>query len=254
MLGCLFTGCVFLYEDWSVDEGVISSTDQTSQNPIWKLNSISTNSPRTSSTKLLGALITTTLPQLPLAITNVLYNSVWSTLSLCSEYQRYSRKRRGLRVTQPRGSQRRTYRFSMPYRHLIPQTIAWAVLHFLLSTTLTTSITNVRDALGQPTDSFLYTTQWMPGTSLLAVILYGTMFLLMLGQAGRRYDGTMPLASTCSAAISAACHPLDNEKEKTCETDALMYGHNEGLTEKRAHRAAFSAGKVKRLVDGVRYQ
>ena len=37
------------------------------------------------------------------------------------------------------------------------------------------------------------------------------MFILGVGSGLRRYKGGIPLAGSCSAAISAACHPLVDE-------------------------------------------
>ena len=208
-----------------------------------------------SSTSFVGSRLLTALPQIPVAITNVLYNSSWSTIALCAEYQRYAHRRRGLRVSMPRGGfQRSTYRLSMPIRYVIPQTTAWATMHFLLSETWTSSITNVRDALGRSTDQYLSTYQWMPGTWLIAVMLYSLMFLALAGQALRKYRGDMPLASTCSAAISAACHPLSTTDVETSATDAVQYGHNDGLSTEGTYRAAFSSGTVGPLMCGVRYR
>ena len=223
--------------------------------PIWSRSLLFTTSHSASDADLLRDLILSNLPQLSVSISNVLYNSSWTTIALCSEYKRYSSKRRGLRVSHPcGGAQRTTYRLSMPYRHIIPQTVAWATLHFLLSETLTSSFTNVRDALGRETNTYISTMQWMPGTSLLAILLYAVMNVALLSAVVRKYRDSMPLASTCSAAISAACHPLEANGVATHETDALRYGHNRGMTEKGAYRAAFSAADVRPLLVGARYQ
>ena len=147
MAGTLVAGCICL----SIFYSKIYPKTLTQ---AWTLNWASNGPFQTTSTSLIHNLVLTTLPQLALSITNVLYNSIWSTFALCSEYQRYSIRRRGLRVTKPQGSQRPTNRFSMPYRHLIPQTIVWTTLHFLVSTSVSASTMNVLDYPSRPTDQF----------------------------------------------------------------------------------------------------
>jgi hypothetical protein len=48
---------------------------------------------------------------------------------------------------------------------------------------------------------------------LVAIIIGIVLFLALIALGMRRYSGEMPLASTCSAAISALCHPPKEDGE-----------------------------------------
>ena len=48
------------------------------------------------------------------------------------------------------------------------------------------------------------------------------MIITMFGFGFKRYPAGMPIASTCSRAISAACHPLSGRYNEA--TEKLQYG------------------------------
>jgi len=49
------------------------------------------------------------------------------------------------------------------------------------------------------------------GLAAMSIGIVLMVFLIALG--ARRYSGEMPLVSTCSAAISALCHPPEEDAE-----------------------------------------
>ncbi|KAL8895289.1 MAG: hypothetical protein Q9192_003729 [Flavoplaca navasiana] len=62
-------------------------------------------------------------------------------------------------------------------------------------------------------ESAILTCGFSPGAILLAIILGVLILLGALILSFRRYDSDMPIASTSSAVISAACHPLENDPD-----------------------------------------
>ena len=58
-----------------------------------------------------------------------------------------------------------------------------------------------------PGDDKISSYGYSPGAIILTLVAGGVIALGALMLAARRYPPGMPLAATCSAAISAACHP-----------------------------------------------
>lgn len=135
-------------------------------------------------------------------------------MSFSKEWNDFAHQRRSLRVTSPRGSQRSTYFLSLPYRYLIPILTISIITHWILSQSLFLVAVDVFDENGslEISDSILTC-----GFSCIALIDFiATGWLVVLAGIGlglRRYRGGMPLAGSCSAAISAACHSSAEEAD-----------------------------------------
>lgn len=195
----------------------------------------------TEATKSLGAnafygtLILANLPQVILGLLWWLANSLLTKLLLAQRWARFIVKRSGLRMSSPKGQQRSSYVLSLPYRYSIPLIIASAVLHWLLSQATFVVQTRgfVCDLTSQSKDQFIRNDALdgsVIGYSTIAFIFALTIVLgisisiallamkslpsreLPPGEGGAGAgQGSlvtqMPLALSCSAAISAACHP-----------------------------------------------
>lgn len=135
-------------------------------------------------------------------------------MSFSKEWHDLSHHRRSLRVTSPRGQQRATYFLSLPYRYLIPIMIVSVATHWILSQSLFLVAIDVYDEDGtfDPSQSILSC-----GFSCIALIfLVGIGSLVLISGVGMglgRYKAGMPLAGSCSAALSAACHPPADEPD-----------------------------------------
>jgi uncharacterized membrane protein YhdT len=94
------------------------------------------------------------------------------------------------------------------------------------------------------------------GYSPLAIILVIIVALLMAAFAVlvglKRFKSGMPLAGSCSAAISAACHPVPG-LGKTVMTDAPLQWGVMGVTADGVAHCGFSSGQVEAPQDGVLY-
>lgn len=154
----------------------------------------------------------------------IMYNNVVYAMVFADEWARYGVDRKGLRVSEaPRGSQRTVYFFLMPYKLAIPIMMFSTGIHGMISQTL--FLVDV-EAYGHDlshgqgmmdykrTPQFDFSTTGFSPPGNAAVIILGAAMIAMLGLLSiRRLKSTMPVAGTCSAAISAACHPTDDEPE-----------------------------------------
>ena len=154
-------------------------------------------------------------PQPLLSFLFLTYNSLYTCMLLTQEWFSYAHQRKALRVTNPRGDQRSTYRLQLPYRYGIPLIILSGVLHLLVSQSL--FLVNVRQYSGNSTSEDYEDEMTALGYSCIAIIttilLSSNTIATGIAVGFRRYKGGMPLAGSCSAAISAACHQPSQDWE-----------------------------------------
>ena len=125
---------------------------------------------------------------------------------LAQEWSDYGHERKPLRVTSPTGSQRSTYRLQLPYRYGIPLLIVSGILHWLVSQSLflarVAKFSNGDEQIENDISTVGYSC-----VAIITVICFGGIVVISGILFGfRRYKTGMPLAGSCSAAISAACH------------------------------------------------
>ncbi|GLB20877.1 hypothetical protein AtubIFM61612_010825 [Aspergillus tubingensis] len=153
------------------------------------------------------------IPQIFLSVGYFLYNNLLTHMLLVAEYDDYASQRKPLRVSWPQGSQRSSYYLSLPYRYGIPLMVASMLLHWLVAGSLFFIQINSFDALGETIDTLqLIGCGYGPIAIVFALILGGVMTCTVVGLGMRRFASQMPIAGSCSAAISAACHPTEGEE------------------------------------------
>lgn len=158
--------------------------------------------------KVIPMILLANSPQVPVSIAYFLYNNVLTIMLLAAEYNDYARQRKPLRVSWPRGLQRSTYYLSLPYRYSIPLLVSHMVLHWLVSQSLFYVEVLPYDFYGKPKPSRrLVTCGFSPIAIIFGIGLGSSMVFAILGLGLRRFQTNIPLAVSCSAAISAACHP-----------------------------------------------
>lgn len=182
-------------------------------------------------------------PQLLVSGLYLLYNGLITTMLAADEWNGYISERKTLRLSCPRGIQRSSYFLSLPLRYGVPLSLASGLLHWLFSQSLfiVASISFVTpDFHYVPTDDA--TIIGFSAMGLMLSLIVGVLLALAPLPLGflRSYEGPkksetpgqtaytaenstsendtehgsttdpaaypMPLVSTCSAAISAACH------------------------------------------------
>ncbi|KAL9122400.1 MAG: hypothetical protein Q9187_001037, partial [Circinaria calcarea] len=207
---------------------------------------------------LTANVIVANTPQLLISFVAVFYNGLLTCMLLSSEANDFARRRKTLRVSRPRGPQRSTYWLQLPYRYAVPLLVAMGALHWLVSQSIFLARVNIYDKYGHlaPTatsnaylkpQNSLSSCGWSPKAIIFALILGGAIILTLYLLGFRKYDAGMPVVGSCSAAISAACHRLD-EGPEVAELP-LKYGVL-GAGSDSVDRAGFAAGEVRRLAAG----
>ncbi|KFA73523.1 hypothetical protein S40288_05772 [Stachybotrys chartarum IBT 40288] len=165
---------------------------------------------------LLTSVLLANFPQVVLSILYVIYNALFTSLSVASEWNSYGYRKKGLRVsTGAKGDQRESYFLQLPYKISLPLISLSGILHWLISQSLFIIALEEYDikpgrllAMETRGALSLITVGWSPLGSVIILVISAAaiLFLLVVGCVPLRRTG-MPIAGNCSAAIAAACHP-----------------------------------------------
>ena len=199
---------------------------------------------------LLTALIAN-IPQLLLSFLFLTYNGLYTCMLLADEWSGYAHEKKPLRVTKPSGSQRSTYRLQLPYKYIIPLMITSTILHWLVSESLFLARINLFTRIGQEDAGNSVSTIGYSCIPILVVIILGSITVLLgLFNGLRKYKPGMPLAGSCSAAISAACHLP--EEDVNAPEKPVLWGVVE-MKEDGVGHCSFTSLKAEDPVEGERY-
>lgn len=141
-------------------------------------------------------------------------NALLTCLCVAQEWGRLdSFERKSLRVSHPKGTQRSHYFLSLPYRFSVPLITSATLLHFFISQSIFPIRTAYLTLEGKREPSGDGT---VIGYSILGIILSlvsGVLVLTVILIVGcfPRYRSIIPMASTSSIAIAAACHRPDED-------------------------------------------
>ncbi|PKY07948.1 hypothetical protein P168DRAFT_331255 [Aspergillus campestris IBT 28561] len=186
---------------WNLGFGTVSPS------AIMRTNSYSTYY------RFLPTVLLANAPQIIVSMAYFLYNSTLTSMLIATEYDGYGTDRKPLRVSWPKGLQRSTYYLSLPYRYSICLLSASAALHWLISQSLFFVAIIPHSIDGTPTpNSERVTCGFSPLSIIFAMSLGVLMVGAILALGMRRFKSNIPLAGSCSAAISAACHPLSDDE------------------------------------------
>ena len=145
---------------------------------------------------------------------DITYNRLFTCMAFSKEWNIFATRRQPLRVTSPRGDQISTYFLSLPYRYILPILGTSIATHWTLSQSLFLVAIDVFDSSGNLDTSQTILTCGFSCIALIFLIAIGWVVLLVgVGLGFRRFKGGIPLVGSCSAAISAACHPLPDETD-----------------------------------------
>ena len=140
----------------------------------------------------------------------------------------------------------------LPYRYIVPVMVLMVVLHWLTARSLFFVQMTTYDVQGNPVpsvqvDGCIYS----PLAIFFAVIVGSVLIIALLGCSLFRLHPGIPVASSCSLAISAAAHA--NEKDAAIKP--LMYGVILPKPSEKRDRAkvGFSCHDVGPLIDGETY-
>lgn len=160
---------------------------------------------------LLYNIILANAPQIGLSVLYLLFNNLLTTLSIIREWNGFRKAKKRLRISQDAsGSQISTRFLSLPTLDSACLMIISALLHWLMSESLFYIHVNVLDPNGNSvlSDQLNCIGYSVLGMMIVLIILgvltFTTWMLSLLG----RFPAGMPVVGSCSAGISAACHPI----------------------------------------------
>ena len=199
---------------------------------------------------LLRIIILANSPQVLLSFLFMTYNGLFTCMLLAEEWNGFAHERKPLRVTSPEGEQRSTYRLQLPYRYGIPLLILSGTLHWLVSQSLFLARVSAFDEQGVEQTSLSISTIGYSCIAIITVIILGTIVVILgIAFGFRRYKPGMPLVTSCSAAISAACHRPDGDEDAASKR--VMWGVV-GAQDGVGH-CCFTSWEVERPVEGEWY-
>lgn len=219
---------------------------------------------------LIAAIIVANTPQLFLSGIYFWYNSILTSMAMAMEWDQFGFLRKGIRVSSsPRGSQRSSRLLQLPYRLAIPLMVTSGVLHWLASQSLfLANVDYIRSDPPIPKESRLVTYESSRpfgelyfstcGYSLLAIlflIFIGLLMIVVLAIISlTRFKTGIPVAGSCSAALSAACHGYAKGGPEASERP-VQWGEVlvEGADGTVKRRCAFSHEEVSEPIDGRIY-
>ncbi|KAG9686786.1 hypothetical protein KCU95_g11437, partial [Aureobasidium melanogenum] len=203
---------------------------------------------------LLENVLLTNTPQLAITFVYICYNNCLTKMLLGQEYSGYARQRKPLRVSRPEGVQRSTYRLQLPYRYSIPLMTTMAVLHWLVARSIFLVQIKVFDYDGIELADSISACGYSAMAIVLSLFVSGILIVALLANGVRRLESGMPLASSCSLAVTAACHTGPGDED--ARLLPLKYGvviSEESNSDSEYEHACFSSKEVTPLVEGHLY-
>ncbi|RPA75210.1 hypothetical protein BJ508DRAFT_332329 [Ascobolus immersus RN42] len=206
------------------------------------------------SSNVIRAVLVANAPQLLISFIYLIYNSIYTCMLLAHEWSTYAYTRKPLRVSYPSGDQKSTYFLQLPYRYAIPLTGGSLLLHWLVSQSLFFSQVRVIDYGQRNYTPSLTWERSVCGYSPLAIILALVVSFVLLAAplviGFQKFKKDIPVVGSCSAAISAACHPRPDEMGSGMSLKDLQWGvvsHEAGdNTKGHCTFSALPVSKVKR--------
>ncbi len=177
----------------------------------WAVSSLSNKA-----TAIVLSVLIANLPQLILSLLYFSINGLCTSMSLANEWSQLSvssalKSRAGaktLRCSNPEGQQRATYFLQLPFRFAVPLISVAAIIHWLISQSIFLGVVTIYDEVGNLQENFAVATCGFSPLAMILVIMSGAFLGLgIVGLSRLKLNEGMRIVGSCSAAISAACHP-----------------------------------------------
>jgi hypothetical protein len=168
------------------------------------------------STSLVQMAIVANLPQIALALVYFSYGSILTILFTAEYWSRFACKAQTVMVSTKIAKQQQTmWALGSPWPYAIFLIVVQVILHWLVSQSLFVVQVFTQQSDGSRfKDPAIINCGYSPIAILFATVVGGFMLLGVLILMFRRFrDGSPPVASTNSVALSAACHPLTFEED-----------------------------------------
>ncbi|KAE8398432.1 hypothetical protein BDV37DRAFT_31457 [Aspergillus pseudonomiae] len=169
--------------------------------------------------------IVANLPQLLLSGLYFMYNAVLTGMATAYEWSLFAYQQTTLRVTLPRGAQRETYWLQLPWRYSLPLLACSTVIHWLISQSIflinlkiyqpsNELLTRPNTHFPSASDSGIITAcGYSPLAIITALAVAILMFAVLTTVSTFKLKPDIPVIGSCSVAISAACHPPEEDSD-----------------------------------------
>lgn len=204
---------------------------------------------------ILASILIANLPQTILSFLYLHLNGLLTTMWLASEWGDFAHERKTLRVSRPRGAQRSTHFLQLPYKIALPLMVLSGVLHWLISQSIFLAVVAEYSPSGKLSSPVaIASCGFSPLAMIMVMVAGGCIVVVTVGLGRRKYDETIPLVGSCSAAIAAACHQPGWDADASLKP--VMWGvipeARDGDGTGVGH-CAFTSGEVGRLESGREY-
>jgi hypothetical protein len=205
---------------------------------------------------LTGAIVIANVPQVLLSYLYLAFNALYTSMFIAREWSAYSHERKPLRVTSPIGQQRDTYWLHVPFRYAAPMLAISGLFHWLTSQSIFVVSIFVLEPYHRSVARQISTCGFSPIAIILATSLGATIAIggLVIGRF--KFASGMPVAASCSAAISAGCHPLPGDAQASTlpvQWGAVTYGKRTASNKDPVGHCAFSSLPVEEPISGRFY-
>jgi hypothetical protein len=184
-------------------------------------------------------------PQILLSVVYLYFNNMFTSMALAYEWGQFGTRRKGLRVTKPRGQQRETYFLQLPLKIGVPLNILSGLMHWLASQTLFVVRMDRRNREGVLDPMSSEAACGFSSSALLALLLVLIALSVMTSVLGfQTFAAHIPFAGSCSWVISAACHPNPGESEPALNMVKWGSISERGSDDGAVGHCSFSSGRV----------
>ena len=198
--------------------------------------------------------------QLFVTILYFFLNALLSSMMLAREWDSYGFRAKGLRVSGiPVCGQRETYRLSIPLRYSLPLLVVSGLLHWLVSQSIFLVAIEIYSwqwsdgPSWQRSGALSMRCSYSPPAIVCAAIVLFCLMVCVIALGAKKFKSDIPLVGSCSAAISAACHPGSLHDTSTAwnpvQWGEIMDGRRNG-----PRHCAFSCNDVTAPREGEQYR
>ena len=208
------------------------------------------------SSRILKSILIANTPQMIFSFLYLNLNGLLTTMWLAKEWSGFATQRKALRTSKPRGLQRSTHFLQLPYKISLPLMVLSGVLHWLISQSLFLAVVaeyNLKGDLVSPVS--IASCGYSPIAMIITIVLGVLLVIATIALGQRKYDGSIPLAGSCSLVISAACHPPEWDTDAALKP--VLWGvipsSELGVGGNEVGHCAFTSGEVEPLEEGKEY-
>ena len=191
---------------------------------------------------VLRAVWLANLPQILLSLVYFAINRVCTSVCFSIEWNEFAVKRKGLRVTSPKGLQRPTHFLQIPYRWAVPLIATSALMQWLLSQSIFLVRIEMRDTSGRLSPTSKCACGYSPLSFLVFFIVFFTFLGVILCFILRVVEIRIPPARHRSFIISAACHPPPNDID--AHLKEVQWGVTKSSSERLIGHCTFTSEEV----------